>query len=154
MGDCNAWVIPLRGDHRAAVGELELVHVLADPPELFTVLKSPPHCRQVFLWEGRVVPVFDLPQWLGEEPGHCGDGGDGDNGHLGVFRYRPGRGEALRYGSLVIAGAPRQVPVNDNQACELPGDQARWRRVADACFDHGGRPVPVLNLPRLFGYPG
>ena len=148
MEDCNAWVVPLRGDHRAAVGELELVHVLVDPPELFTVHKAPRHCRQVFLWEGVVVPVFDLSQWLGEGPG------DSDNGHLGVFRYRPSRGDTLRYGSLVIEGAPRQVLVNDNQACDLPDDQARWRRVADACFDHAGRPVPVLNLPRLFGCPG
>jgi hypothetical protein len=34
-----------------------------------------------------------------------------------------------------------------------PETLLRWHRVADACFDHGGRPVPVLNLPRLFGYP-
>jgi hypothetical protein len=70
------------------------------------------------------------------------------------LRYRPSDGDTLRYGSLVIEGAPRQVPVNDDQACDLPGDQARWHRVADACFDHGGLAVPVLNLPRLFGFPG
>jgi chemotaxis signal transduction protein len=148
MEDCIAWVVPLRGDHRAAVGELELVHVLPDPPELFAVLKAPRHCRTVFLWEGLLVPVFDLSQWLGEDPN------DADNAHLGVFRYRPGPREALRYGSLVIEGAPRQVPVNDNQACDLPDDEARWRQVADACFDYAGLPVPVLNLPRLFGCPG
>ncbi len=145
MEDSNAWMVPLRGDHRAAVGELELVHVLPDSPELFSVLKAPRSGRQVFLWQGHVAPVFDLSLWLGEEPN------DGDGAHLGVFRYRPGPGEALNYGSLVIEGAPRQVLVNDSQACDLPAGQEYWRQVADACFDYGGRPVPVLNLPRIFG---
>lgn len=147
MEDCNAWMIPLRGNNRAAVGELELVHVLPDPPEMFTVLKAPRHCRRVFLWEGHVLPVFDLSKWLGEAPG------DGDNAHLGVFRYRPAPGEGLQFGSLIIEGAPRQVLVNDSQACELPADKPAWRRIASACFDYGGRPVPVLNLPRIFGVP-
>ena len=149
MEDCNAWMVPLRGEHRAAVGELELVHVLLDSPELFTVLKAPRHCRQVFLWEGHVVPVFDLSLWLGEETNDAGN--DGDDAHLGVFRYRPRPGEALCYGSLVIEGAPRQVLVNDSQACDLPVGQESWRQVANACFDYGGRPVPILNLPRIFG---
>lgn len=144
MDDCNAWMVPLRGDQRAAVGELELVHVLPDPPALFTVLKAPRHCRQVFLWEGHVLPVFDLSQWLGKDPD------DGERALVAVFRYRPGHGRALRYGSLVIQGAPRQVLVNDSQACELPRGSEAWREVAHACFDYGGRPVPVLNLPRIF----
>lgn len=147
MEDCNAWMMPLRGDLRAAVGELELVHVLPDPPELFTVLKAPRHCRQVFLWEGHVLPVFDLSRLLGADP-H-----EGENAHIGVFRYRPGPGQALRYGGLLIHGAPRQVLVNDSQACELPSGHDAWRRVANACFDYGGRPVPVLNLPRIFDHP-
>lgn len=145
MEDSNAWMVPLRGNHRAAVGELELVHVLPDPPEMFTVLKAPAHCRQVFLWEGHVLPVFDLSLWLGEDPG------SDDNSHLGVFRYRPGPGQPLTYGSLVIEGAPRQILVSDSQACDLPSDQASWSQVANACFDYAGRPVPVLNLQRIFG---
>lgn len=147
MQDSNAWLVEFRGEHRAAVGDLELVHVLPDAPETFPVLKAPAHCRQVFLWEGHVVPVFDISLWLGESPDYS------ENAHLGVFRYRPGPGEALRYGSLVIDGAPRQVLVNDGQACDLPngpGGQGPWRRIAHACFDFGGDPVPVLNLPRVF----
>jgi len=146
MEDCKAWMVPLRGKHRVAVGELELVHVLPDPPEMFTVLKAPRHCRQVFLWEGHVLPIFDLSQWLGEDPR------SDDNAHLGVFRYRPGPDEALRYGSLIIEGAPRQILVNDSQGCDLPADQESWRQVASSCFDYGGRPVPVLNLQRVFDF--
>ncbi len=145
MEDSNAWMMIFRGGHRAAVGELELVHVLADPPELFPVLKAPRHCRQVFLWKRNALPVFDLALWLGEEAA------DGDNSHLGVFRYRPGPDQPLHYGSLVIEGAPRKVLVNDSQASDLPRDRDSWRQLANACFDYGGRPVPVLNLPRIFG---
>jgi len=52
-----------------------------------------------------------------------------------------------------IEGTPRQVLVNDSQACELPREQESWRRLADACFDYGGHPVPALNLARIFDYP-
>jgi len=79
------------------------------------------------------------------------DLGDGDNAHHGVSRYRPAANEALQYGSLIIEGAPRQALVNDSQACELPSSREAWRQVANACFDQGGHPVPVLNLPRVFG---
>jgi len=147
MEDTHAWMIGLRGGHKAAVGELELMHVLPDSPELYSVLKAPSHCRQVFLWEGHMLPVLDLSLWLGEAPD------DGVDAHLGVFRYRPGRGEALHYGSLIIEGAPRQVLVNDGHACELPADRDAWRQVAHACFDYAGDAVPVLNLPRIFGHP-
>lgn len=147
MEDSNAWMVSFRGDHRAAVGERELVHVLPDTPPLFPVMKAPRHCRQVFVWEGHVLPVYDLSMWLGAPSAH------GDDDHLGVFRYRPAAGAPLAYGALVIEGAPRQVLVNDSQARELPEDAKAWRPVVDACFDYGGRAVPVLNLARLFGTP-
>jgi len=147
MEDSVAWMVDFRGEHRAAVGKLELVHVLPDPPELFSVLKAPRHCRQVFLWQGHLLPVFDLSLWMGEEA--YGD----DNAYLGIFRYRPGRDEPLHYGSLMIEGAPHQVQVNDRQACDLPPDPISWQQVAHACFDHAGQPVPVLNLQRIFGQP-
>ncbi len=147
MEDSKAWVVGFKGDHSAAVGELELMHVLPDSPELFPVQKAPRHCRQVFLWEGHVLPVFDLSLWLGEEPA------SGDDVHLSVLRYRPGPDERLHYGSLIIEGAPRQVLVNDSQACDLPGGRESWRSLAHACFDYKGRPVPILNLQRIFGQP-
>lgn len=144
MPDSNAWMMSFGTDRRAAVGELELVHVLPDAPELFPVLKAPAHCREVFLWEGHVLPVFDLTLWFGETRE------EHENAHLGVFRYRSAPGGPLGYGSLVIEGAPRQVQVSDSQACELPEGGGPWRSIARACFDYGGRPVPVLNLPRMF----
>jgi chemotaxis signal transduction protein len=147
MEDSKAWMVGFRGDHRAAVGELELVHVLPDPPEMFPVLKAPRHCRQVFLWEDHVLPVFDLSLWLGEDPDKNGDV------HHGVLRFRPGPEEPLHYGCLIIEGAPRQILVNDSQACDLPRGGESWRPLAHACFDYEGRPVPVLNLQRIFDHP-
>lgn len=144
MQDSSAWMMSIDGDRRVAVGDLELVHVLPDEPELFPVLEAPAHCREVFLWEGRVLPVFDLALWFG------GEREKNDEIHLSVLRYRPAPGAPLAYGSLVIEGAPRQVLVSDRQACELPDGGGPWRHIAHACFDHGGGPVPVLNLPRIF----
>ena len=146
MDDCHAWMVSFRGDHRAAVGELELVHVLPDTPPLFPIMKAPSHCREVFLWEGRVLALFDLSTWLGE-PSTPGDD------HVGVFRYRCAPGAPLGYGAMRIEGAPRQVLVNDSQACALPDEAQAWRPLVNACFDYGGRAVPVLNLARLFDTP-
>ena len=147
MDDSRAWMVSFRGDTRVAVGELELVHVLPDPPPLFPIVKAPCHCRQVFLWEGRVLALFDLSLWLDESS--APDDGD----HVAVFRYRAAPGAPLGYGALLIHGAPRQVLVNDSQACELPGEAAALRPVVSACFDYGGRAVPVLNLARIFDAP-
>ena len=147
MDDSHAWMVGFRGDHRAAVGELELVHVLPDAPPLFPIMKAPSHCREVFLWEGRVLPLFDLSIWLGEPAS------PGDDDHVGVFRYRPAPGAPLGYGAMLIEGAPRQVLVNDSQACALPEEAQALRPLVDACFDYGGRAVPVLNLARLFDTP-
>ena len=144
MAESSAWVMRLRGGHNAAVGQLELVHVLPDRPRMFPVLKSPPHCGHVFLWQDEVLPVLDLSTWLGEDPSK------GDNVHIGVVRYRQFPGDRVRYGSLVIDGPPRQVQVRDEQACELPANTSSWREVSIACFEHGGQPTPVLDLARLF----
>ena len=83
MSDTSAWMVGFRGEHRAAVGNLELVHVLPDRPQLRRVPEAPAHCRHVFLWQGHVLPVFDVSHWLGKAPD------DGEDTHLGVFRYRP-----------------------------------------------------------------
>ncbi|MDX1431689.1 MAG: chemotaxis protein CheW [Gammaproteobacteria bacterium] len=139
-----AWVLGLRAGHSVAVGELELVHVLPDRPELFPVLKSPAHCDHVFLWQDNVLPVFDLSTWLGDESA------TGDSEHIGIVRYRRSRGEPVSYGSLLIEGPPRQVRVRDEQACELPPGATRWRDVAISCFEHGGQPTPVLDVARIF----
>ena len=144
MSEGVAWILALRGGHQAAVGELELVHVLPDKPELFPVLKSPPHCDHVFLWQEQVLPVVDLAVWLGDA------GAAGDNEHLGIVRYRRGRGEPLQYGSFVIDGPPRQARVRDEQACELPHYAPRWRAVSLSCFEHAGRATPVLDVARIF----
>ena len=147
MDDSRAWMVSFRGDTRAAVGELELVHVLPDTPPLFPIMKAPGHCREVFLWEGRVLALFDLALWLGEPSA------PDDDDHVGVFRYRAAPGAPLGYGALRIHGAPRQVLVSDGQACQLPDEAAALRPLVSACFDYGGRAVPVLDLARLFETP-
>lgn len=147
MSERVAWVLGLRGGHHVAVGELELVHVLPDKPELFPVLKSPPHCDHVFLWQEQVLPVLDLSTWLGEADDA------GDNVHIGIVRYRRFPGDVVRYGSLMIDGPPRQVRVRDEQACDLPDGAGRWRDVSISCFEHGGRATPVLNVARIFSRP-
>lgn len=144
MSEGVAWVLGLRGGHAVAVGELELVHVLPDKPELFPVLKSPPHCDRVFLWQEQVLPVLDLARWLGED----GDGGEEE--HIGIVRFRRHRGDDVCYGSLLIDGPPRQVRVRDEQSCDLPQGDDPWRRVALSCFEHGGRATPILDVARIF----
>ncbi len=43
MSEVNAWLLDLGEGLYAAIGELEMVHLLPDAPALFDVPQSPPY---------------------------------------------------------------------------------------------------------------
>ncbi len=49
MSDVNAWLLHLGNGLHAAVGELEMIHVLPDFPTLFDIPGSPAYARQVLV---------------------------------------------------------------------------------------------------------
>lgn len=139
----QAWLLDFGAGYRAAVGERELVHLLYTP-QGYPVPRTPAHARHVLPWQERLLPVFDVVNWLGGKPHATG------LPIAGVFAYQHKRGEMPQYGALWLAAPPARVSVADQQACDLPEPASAWRALAISCFEHEGAPVPILDLRRLY----
>lgn len=143
MTESTAWLLPLQGAWRAAVGEWELVHLI-ERPVLLDIPVTPFYCRQVVLWENQILPALDLAAWL------TGRLMPREQMLAGVFAYQEQPGGALHYGVLLLDGVPTRRVVNDEEACALPAGPAGWREVAISCFGDGAGAVPILDLPYIF----
>ena len=144
MSGAPAWIIGFPGDHLAAVGELELVHVLPDEPEGFDVPGSPWYCHRVILWEDNVVPIIDVGKMLGAGQETRG------RRHCGIVRYRLWPTDHQRFGAFLMDRLPQRVDVDDASAYALPDKLAPWRDFVISCFLHENRPVPILDIGSLF----
>jgi hypothetical protein len=122
---------------------------LVDSPTVVTVPGSPYYCVGLMAWEGRQLPLLDLDTLLRAYP----NGAPPATGHVLVLAYQSAPGQALQYGAVCARSLVRMVEVADSQGCELPGDSDLWPWIALSCFEHEGRPVPVLDTARLFGEP-
>ncbi len=142
MPRMNAWLLDFGDSCQAAVGVRELLH-LVNAPATFAVPHTPEYCRRVVLWQERLLPIMDIKARLGSVPL--------EESFLAVVGYQRQRGTYPQFGALALASPPRQLAVNDEQACPLPDESSVWRELAISCFEHQGSPVPVLNLSRIFG---
>ena len=144
MAESTAWVLALDQQLRAAVGEREMVHLI-EAPTLLEVPRSPFYCRQVLVWNDAVLPAMDLAAWLRGQPAPR------PQTLVGVFAYQTRPGADPEYGALVLAGIPTRTRVTDEQACALPKKPGNWRALAISCFKQGDQPIPILDLPHIFG---
>jgi chemotaxis signal transduction protein len=143
MASGNAWFLSLDSDFVAAVGGLEIVHLLQFPI-LHTVYGSPFYCKNVLIWQNRILPAMDLAAWLRGKPINR------NFALAAVAAYQERQSPDPQYGAILLSELPRQIIVDDSQACDLPDKPRGWSSVAISCFDFEGKAVPVLNLPRIF----
>jgi chemotaxis signal transduction protein len=144
MPESTAWVLMLDRHLLAAVGERELVHLI-EMPVLLDVPRSPLYCRQVLVWNDTVLPAMDLAAWLREEPTQS------QQTLAGVVAYQTQPEADPAFGALLLAGIPERVRVADDQACALPAQPPNWQMLAISCFRQGEQPIPILDLPHIFG---
>ncbi len=143
QGESVAWVLPLAGQLRAAVGERELVH-LVEFPALLEVPRSPFYCRQILLWNDMILPAMNLAAWL---TGHD----EQRTQHLaGIFAYQNNPDDAPHYGALLLYAIPTRKWVSDKQACALPAEPVGWQTLAISCFADGDNAIPILELSYIF----
>jgi len=148
VSEAGAWLLGLGNGLHAAIGQMELVHLLPDPPTLFEIPQSPAYCRQVLVWQGEVVPLMDLSMRL------QGLTVSATRPLVAITAYTDVVGSAPSHGALLLDGPPARIRVSDADACALPAPEDRWRRLAVACFNHSTRgPVPVLDLGRIYAPP-
>lgn len=143
MADSTAWLLELDSQMYAAVGELEIIHLLQSPP-LHVIPKAPFYCNSVLVWQDRIIPLFDLLAWL--------EGYPLPRAHdtVAICAYQPQPGASLHYGALSLATIPVRVRLSDEQACTLPTQAGGWRELAIACVEDAGRTIPIIDLPYIF----
>ncbi len=140
----NAWLLDFGHGLCAAVGTRVLVHLI-DDPKTYEVPCTPAYCREVAIWQNRLLPVMDMSARLG--------GSALQSRLLAVAAYLDQPGDTLRFGALRLAAPPRALSVEDAQACSLPDQPAAWTEFAMSCFEYQRAPVPVLHLARVFSRP-
>lgn len=141
MSHMNAWLLDFGRSCRAAVGTRELLH-LVDAPVTYEVPCTPAYCRNVVLWQERLLPVMDIASRLGAE--------SVGTPFLAVVGYQQQRGEYPQFGALILSTPPKQLTVTDGQACQLSGENSEWQDLSISCFEHEGLPLPILNLSHIF----
>jgi chemotaxis signal transduction protein len=143
MAISTAWTLDFENGFRAAVGELEMVHLIQFPT-LIDIPHSPFYCRHVLIWQENIIPVMDLGAWLN---GHYGKF---QQPLVGIFAYQERADTRLHYGALLLAAIPRRLRVSDEQACDLPTQPTGWKALAFSCFSEGDKALPILNLQHIF----
>ena len=145
MASSNAWILPLDSSLNVAVGEYEILH-LVHFPALFSVPGAPFYCNQVLVWQNQILPAMDLAAWL------QGQSQKREQKLIAIAAYTDPDSDATQYAGLLLADIPRQVPVDDSQACDLPSvpSLSAWRRIAISCCNHTERAVPIIDLPTVF----
>lgn len=138
----NAWLLDFGHKQRAAVGMRVLLQII-DQPSLHPVPCTPAHCRNIYSWQGRLMPVVDMAVLLGQEPQ--------EQRLLAIAGYQEGPGETPRLGALLLSAPPAPLLVGNDKACEPPDLSGNWRKFAISCFNHQDNAVPVLHLGRVFG---
>lgn len=139
----TAWVLALDSELRAAVGEREMVHLI-ETPTLLDAPWTPFYCRQILVWNNLLLPAMDVAAWLRGRPAAR------ERTLAGVFAHQTAPGAEPDYGALLLAAIPERARVIGGQACALPEQPSGWRTLAISCFQQGGQPIPVLDLPFIF----
>lgn len=143
MSGATAWVMQLDHQMSAAVGQMELIHIV-DDPEFYKIPKAPIYCDQVILWNNRIVPVMDLSVWLNDSTVVY------RRSLVAIAAYRDQNGE-LKYGGIHLSDTPIMETVKNDQACALPLTSNKWRDIAISCFTGAEKaPVPILDVSTIF----
>lgn len=143
MSGATAWVMQLDHQMSAAVGQMELIHIV-DDPEFYKIPKAPIYCDQVILWNNRIIPVMDLSAWLNDSTVVY------RRSLVAIAAYRD-KNDVLKYGGIHLADTPAMEAVKNDQACTLPLTSNKWRDIAISCFSGAdSNPVPILDVPTIF----
>lgn len=143
MSRCSAWLLSFGGKAQAVIGQGELLH-LVQKPLTYPVPGAPEHCRQVVVWEGTPLPLFEVGVWTDPDAPRL------PVEILAVVGFQPTGSDRPSFGALTLMTTPQRIEVDDTTACDLPPELQAWRPISCACFERVGRALPVLDLKRLF----
>ena len=150
----SAWLLTMNGGRRAAVGERELVHIIADEVERVVVPGKSERIREFIVWQNRQLPLFDVAGALRLDDSasdSMATAADNSGAIIVIAAYQLSNASQVEYGALPVHVLPERIDVADDSGCELPPESAGWRGLSHSCFKHQQHgAVPILNLGRVF----
>jgi chemotaxis signal transduction protein len=149
-GSCKAWLLPLGEGRLVAIGEYEMVHIIPEWVRLQSIPHCPAYCHKVFMWQGHLIPVFDLQAWLHQRGNVAEDTAQDSSPIICIVAYKDDN-RNVSFGGMLLSALPYRCEVYDSQICDYPEEEDRWRSIAVSCFSGpNGMPSPVLDLSRIF----
>jgi chemotaxis signal transduction protein len=146
---CKAWILPTGSIH-TAIGEFELLHIIAGWQRYMPVPRSPFWCHHVFLWQGQLLPLFDLEIFINPAKEKVRASISNSREVVGVIAYE-NRHHEIKYGGLRLNAPPVLRVISDDEICDYPTAYPDWDKIALSCFkDPGTGPVPILDIQRIF----
>ncbi len=151
MSVSDAWLLAITDDSYVAIGNLEMVHIHSDIPELIALSEEGNCCQHKVLWQEQNLSLLDIGLFLYGEPSSDKTVSNHETVFLCIITYMNELDEVQEYGALFSRQLPVRIKVDDKQACELPGSPEAWSKLAISCFSHDTYgTVPILDLPRIF----
>ncbi|MEQ1881451.1 MAG: chemotaxis protein CheW, partial [Burkholderiales bacterium] len=143
----KGWLLSLGAGRLVAVGERELVHILAELPKLQPIPRAPAHARHAMVWQERILPVIDLSALLDKSE----SGPSTPISVIGIVAFRGARKGTIGLGALALHDVPQRLETSDSDACEMPSRLHALSAWAISCLDHPDHgAVPILNLSNLY----
>lgn len=147
----QAWLLDVGLDCELALGGRELLQLI-DAPSLLTVPLAPAYCRQVVVWQERLLPVLDLSlrRRIASEVTPVAHAAPSV---LAVVAYTALGSQQIEVGALCLQAPPRKVEVSNLDAistAEQVEKIAAWGDLAISGFMHQGRAIAILNLGKVF----
>ena len=144
MNEVAAWVMQIDRMSRVAVGQLELIHIIANP-EYIEVPKAPRHCKRVVMWNNKVIPVMDLSILVNDASAFY------QHNSVAVALYAPEGRHELQYGGIQLIDMPVLDKVSNQQQVTQSELSEQWKPLSVSAYR--GRDsdiIPILDLPKLF----
>ena len=151
MAVSSAWLLTFSDQFRAAIGTLEMVHIIPKAPKLIERSSLPDYSRNYFVWHEQQLQLMDINLFLIDKSDRSKIMLPDKDALIGIVSYILPDENTQKYGALLMARLPVRIKVDDKQACALPSYPQGWKKLGISCFQHPEfGPVPILDLARIF----
>ena len=144
MSDVAAWLMQVDRTSRVAVGQLELIHIIA-VPEYLEVPRAPDYCKRIVLWNNKIVPVVDISMLINKTSAYY------QHNAVAIALYYDPDNQDLKYGGIQLTDMPVLDKVNNDQHIAEAELSVKWKRISLSGYRRKDNDIiPILDVQRLF----
>ena len=144
MNEVAAWLMQIDRLSKVAVGQLELIHIIAEP-EYIDIPRAPEYCKRIVVWNNSVIPVFDLSLLINKTSAFY------QHNAVAVALYSDMVTQKIKYGGIQLIDMPTLDKVTNKQHISEIEMPEHWRSISISGYrSKDNDVVPILNISRLF----